>query len=414
MNIYRSHIFCIIVVAIVGILFPDSGYYDLTYGPVSSSQLEHPTISMESEVVLIEPDSNGASINAEFVFFNDGPPTEVTMFFPLTSSGDSTPGLFLDGDYGALSIEELNPADKKAFDKWLYEKYGVNSENPKKETILYKNEVNFRVNVDGVSIPVLHILETEIEDGVWLMESEFTRWKVKFKEGEVKKIDCSYRTPYNTGKFLYEVPILKYILSSGAGWSKSIKSGTITIKRSLSEFDAPLFFLPPDTFYETNGLADTSISYLDSIIAMSDFPPAEVNVSGDIEEITWKFTDYEPEENTILRVYTGLSEFFDEDRKDDFYKDIGLTENKYIPGISLKDGQNFRTAPSVSADLISKRPQLSKGELFNIIGAEGEWWNIRLKDGTEGWIRWRYHDTDTGELYIHASLLGFGWYENYY
>jgi len=398
--------FAIISLIFTGIIFSDAGYYDLLYGPINTSQGEHPTIIMESENVIIEPDYNGAKIEAEFVFYNDGPATEVTMFFPISQSGDSGPGMLTEDMNPDEDIDEINDL--------LYSHYGVNYDNPYKEEIFNDSDTNFQVKVNEVEFPSEYIREKKLEDG-FLTEKIFTRWNVKFAKGEKKTVSYSFKADYYMQKLGYGTPVILYILSSGSGWKGPIGKGTITIHRSLSKFNAPLFFISPTAEFYPYNIDNTTWGYFTELTSIGDIPPAEVSVSDDIEEITWRFSNYEPDSKTVLMIYVGiipenmiLNNFgmLNTFEINELFSVLGLERSKFFPGITLKDEQSFRTEPSISADPVSGRPQLNKGEIFNIIGARGEWWNIELKDGTEGWIRWRFIDPGTGELYIHASLTG--------
>jgi hypothetical protein len=392
--------FAIISLIFTGIIFSDAGYYDLLYRPINTSQGEHPTIIMESENVIIEPDYNGAKIDAEFVFYNDGPATEVTMFFPISEMMNAVGNL----------LDLYSPTDKEFID--AIKKLGVDERILKEKEIvdvINGNDAGFIVKVNNIDIPVDYITEDKLDENYTLTENKFTRWTVNFTGEEKKTITCSFNADYYMQKLGYGTPVISYILSSGSGWKGPIGKGTITIHRSLSKFNVPLFFISPTAEFYPDNIDDTTWGYFTELTSIGDIPPAEVSVSDDIEEITWRFSNYEPDSKTVLMIYVGIiQENMIENTFEinELFSALGLERSKFFPGITLEDGQNFRKEPSISADPASGRPQLNKGEIFNIIGARGEWWNIELKDGTEGWIRWRFVDPDTGELYIHASLTG--------
>lgn len=391
MKICESRYIYISILALFCLLSCDTEYKTLKFEFKDPSQITDRTISVESENALITPHPENVDVETDFTFLNNGPPVEVEMTFPLSESSNQKPGLVLDGEYNAKDISELSPDQRDKYDEYLSSTYGVDTKNPVKETILERDYDDFKVTTGEEQIPVEYVAEIELVNGKYLEKREFTRWKLKFKQGETKKITCQYRIPYYCGEVISETPLLEYPITTG--------DGSITIKRSLTQFNAPLFFLPPGANYELKRDKKSGLDYVESDISIGEIKPAVVKVSDNVEEITWRFEELEPTPESTVRIYVGTTEHF---TGSSAYEEL-YTE--FTPGITLKNGQNFRISPSLSADLVPSRPQLNEGVIFSIVKARGEWWMVRLDDKAEGWIRWRYLDPDTGELYIHASLL---------
>jgi hypothetical protein len=127
-----------------------------------------------------------------------------------------------------------------------------------------------------------------------------------------------------------------------------------------------------------------------------------LEVSGEEETMTWEFGRYEPAPGALMYVEIGN---LIPTMRDLTLEELGLDAGVGTPGETTVDNLNFRTGPDTGAERVDGRPTLSKGTPFAIIDTLGEWWSVRLADGTDGWIRWRYVDPDTGTENVYAEFV---------
>ena len=361
----------------------DAGWYDSRSGGLRSPQ-EHPTISMVSEYVDAQLKLDYIAVTAEFTFVNNGPATEVMMYFPLWES-------YLSIDFDAFD-------NNVEIDDYLTREWNLTLEDPVSETVL-PNPKDFTVEVGDTNVPVELVVKNSLTTNHdKLSKSKYTRWSVSFAEGEEKKVTCKYSAPYAPESFSWKweptsTRIFKYLLYTGGSWAGPIGEGTIIVRRSLSELDGPWVFFASagKSSYDDANEITREVMPPDR---PADIPPASVELSEDEERIVWKFTDYSPGADDWIKVAVNVS---------------GLK------GTSLVDGLKFRTLPSPDADLVEGLAQLSKDLEFKILESDGEWWRVSVfatgvnlgvwRGGYyEGWIRWRYVDPDNGAEYLYATI----------
>ena len=123
-------------------------------------------------------------------------------------------------------------------------------------------------------------------------------------------------------------------------------------------------------------------------------PAAIVSTTNDATKIAWTFTNFEPENDAEVEIFVGRH-----------CGSVSLSEkDQNGPGIVIAKRVYLKTEPSINASAIKKRAKVNEGTSFDVYNSSGEWWYVKLNDGTEGWLRWREVDADTGEERIYAAF----------
>jgi hypothetical protein len=352
---------------------------------------EYPTVTLSSADVDIVLGSETVSVSASFTFVNDGPAAAVAIDYPLVRRGSK------------YDITETNVRDQitRDFGEFpFYEEFvdGPFTDIETRRTLdvshvsddacLGEYGSSFTVGVDGelAAFSLEERLYLYIEEGTpvaWMEDDTTARLNVPFAELEERTITYEYELGYElfTGKIY---PELRYALDPGATWAGDIGEATISVSRPPGGLDRPIWF---------------SADYFGNLA------PATFSYDGDTEVFTWEFDYYDPPEFTELNILLGVPS---EDYQT-FFKDLlgmyGAGLGNRVLGRTLTDNVPFTMRPTPDAEPVRGCPYLPEDTLFVIIGSEGEWWNVRLEGATEGWIRWRYVDTDTGEEFIYAVFL---------
>ncbi|UCE26646.1 MAG: hypothetical protein JSW52_09895 [Candidatus Coatesbacteria bacterium] len=351
---------------------------------------DHPAVTLSSADVDITLGAETVSVSASFTLVNDGPTAEVEVDYPLTRYQYK---YSVEGD-----VREQITRDFGEFDHYdevvdgpfrdIEARRALDPSYITDEKCLSKYGSSFTVSAgsEPVSFSLEERLNLFIEEGTpvaWMEENVAVVLAVPYAENAERKITYEYELGYGlfTGKIY---PELRYVLYPGAAWTGDVDEATVSVKSPPGGFERPIWF---------------SAEYL------GDLAPATISYEGETEVFTWRFEDYDPPEFLELNVTLGLPT----EDYGTFFKDLlgmygGGPGNKVL-GYTITDNVPFITEPSVDAEPVSGRPDLPADTVFVIIRAEGEWWNIRADDATEGWIRWRYVDPDTGEELVYARFV---------
>jgi hypothetical protein len=63
---------------------------------------------------------------------------------------------------------------------------------------------------------------------------------------------------------------------------------------------------------------------------------------------------------------------------------------------------NFRQEPDPNAPRVTGKETLTSGEKVELLEIYGDWYNVDA-GGAWGWVRWRYHDPDTGKTNVYVE-----------
>ncbi len=395
--------------------FANIGNYEVLNGPLGMEQAEHATIVMARENVICTLKKDRVNVKASFTFNNNGPATEAVMYFPVGISSHIRSASSAEHDYG---VNEENPVSERPFSLYRPEateerdiggafQFASNKGEKPFEGVIatittigdplntlnnYETLKNFRVFANGAPVNVEIVERFALTEGPdegdeggsenkaatpYAKQGTIVRWRLYFSEGEKKEVKCEYEVAYYEARYVGRPDVFIYSIRTGKAWAGTIGEGLIEVKYSTEEVDGPVSFSSP-------GL-----------------PPAFVSANADSTTISWTFNDFEPKDKSEIKVLT--------------YRDSGTIvldeEDESIiaglpgaPGVVVSKGVDFKKAPSPKAKALEDRAVLPNGSKFSVIASRGEWWQVRLNDGTEGWMRWRSVDPDTGEERIYAAF----------
>jgi len=390
--------------------YANIGNYEVLSGPLSIGQTEHATIAMACENVICALKRDRVNVEASFTFVNNGPATDATMYFPvgvdfyIRSAGSAS-------RYYAVS--EDNPVSETPF--FLHRpdlidggerlgafQYALRPGDVRPDGVVaaittlgddlnrpgnYDTLKGFRVTANGVPVNI-EIVERVVlaanDEGsgsgdaeVYAKRGTIAKWRLRFREGEKKEVTCEYALPYDVAFYADRPDIFKYSIGTGKGWAGPIGEGIVRVTYSSEELNAPVGCTAP-------GL-----------------PSAIVSTADVFTSITWMFKDFEPENQAEIRVLIGRH--YGNTTPSGEYESTPK-ENRTGPGIVRVDAVPLKSEPSITAPAVDKRPRLKRGTPFHAYESSGEWWYVKLKDGTEGWLRWREVDAATGEEHINAAF----------
>jgi hypothetical protein len=63
---------------------------------------------------------------------------------------------------------------------------------------------------------------------------------------------------------------------------------------------------------------------------------------------------------------------------------------------------NFREEPDTNAPKVTGKETLAAGEKVELLETDGDWYSVDA-GGARGWVRWRYHDPDTGKTNVYVE-----------
>jgi hypothetical protein len=101
--------------------------------------------------------------------------------------------------------------------------------------------------------------------------------------------------------------------------------------------------------------------------------------------LKWNFERLEPEERAAVEVR------------------VGGRNGGGTPAEPLVEPFILRTYLDDPAGIEFTTPYGESNE-FAVLESRGEWWHVKLNDGTEGWLRWREVDAATGEEHVYAAF----------
>jgi hypothetical protein len=353
---------------------------------------ESPNVKLSYADVDIELGAETVSVSASFTFVNDGPAIDVAVDYPLVRREskyvvEGNVREQITGDFGEFTnYEEV--VDGPFTD--IKARRALDVSHISDDACLGKYGSSFAASVDGepATFSLEERLSLYIEEGTpvaWMEDDTVVCLNIPFAEGEGRTVIYEYNLGYEmfTGK-LY--PEFRYALYPGVTWAGDIGEAAISVKRPPDGFDRPIWF---------------SAEYLGNLA------PAIFSYDGDTEVFTWEFDDYDPPEFTEINILLGIPT----EDYGTFLKDLlgmyGAGSGNAVFGRTLTDDVPFVAVPSPGAELIRERTYLPADKVFVIIGSEGEWWNVRSEDATEGRIRWRYVDPLTGEERIYAEFFAY-------
>jgi hypothetical protein len=401
------------LIVFFGAAYGNIGNYEVLNGPLEPGPLEHAAIVMTAETVTCILNNDRVSVDAVFIFFNNGPATEADMYFPVGIQKRDT------GSAGrGFSVSDENPVVERPFFAHRPDlvktpvktggiqfavRPGINPPekyfaaitslgDPLDRLGNYDTLTNFRVLADGVPVnteTVERIVLTEelYEEGEKAEEraggrpygkrGTIVRWRLLLGEGETIEIRCRYEVSYDEARYLGRPDVFKYSIYTGKGWAGPIGEGLIKVIYSSEELGAPVWFAAP-------GLS-----------------PGGVTVSENATTISWFFSDFEPGSDAEVLVLIGRNRGTISTSEEN---ENVCDQFQYGPGIVLAKRVALKTEPSNNSPAVKKGRKLKKKTLFNVYNSVGEWWHVKLNDGTEGWLRWREVNPDTGEERLNAAF----------
>jgi len=384
----------IVTCAAYGTASANVGNYEVLNGPPYLADAEHATVAMARERVTCVLEKDYVNVEATFTFKNDGPATDVKMYFPLGIDSLDMP---------------VNRPSKVDWERY-WDFYGVNAENPVneviitkpfEESVIYVNNREtgggagggvgrtfpwdtelvdlyrgFKASADGEPLRIRTVmrfsLAVEPTEDPYYLERGYTDiiiltreildyWSVPFSAGATRVITCAYRNKYDDPYDTKEIGTFTYPVFTGKGWAGPIGEGEIEISYITDEAPGAVFFSSP-------GL-----------------PPAVTSYSESTTRLTWSFKGLEPEEEAAVNVRVG-----------------GRT-GRGTPAEMLVEPGILKTSLDDSSGIEVTTAYGEKNE-FAVLESRGEWWYVKLNDGAEGWLRWREVDAATGEEHINAAF----------
>ncbi|HEC80552.1 MAG TPA: hypothetical protein ENI43_04765 [Firmicutes bacterium] len=347
-------------------VFPDAGYLgSLMQNPAPAiSQVEHHTIEMVSEDVLIELHSSittnrtddelvedyvYADVIARFVFNNTGKATDVEMFFPLNVMTIFVSQLYMDPAVVPDMIEvmvggeevEIQPLYTAFYDPSMIEEYDMRW----KELSASIEAINTSEPGNGELIHFRNYLFTEKSWGdvpFCCAVALSANWSVHFEEGETIVVECRYTCDL-TSDYAMNTFRFAYPLFTGASWRGDINKGRIVVfpGDDFNWDDLRLytgFYLPePENIGDYNFVMREDVDgFIDVDSMLYSYHDC---VSGFENALVWEFENLEPVIYRLnwLSYYPDLGslgqvpEYFDEDIQVDY--DTHRSGYRDVPGI---------------------------------------------------------------------------------
>ncbi len=313
---------------------------------------EHPDVVMADEFVSIVLGADGAVVNAEFTFRNEGAAQTVSMYFPLESSDT------YNSYYPAARGEKLK------------------AETTTVEEVT-SGEYRFSASVNGTNLRIKVIQEktasirnesrADFIDDIDYYEGSshsdtYAIYEVPFVAGETLTLSIEYQQAYSAisrGEWCQ----MLYLIHTGGSWKGPIGHGIVEVTAG-SDFN-------------WNGVWQyQSVS----------LPPATEKDG----KLVWEFDELEPETQWYMAASMRVMMPWD---------------NQPCWGIVLAEsGINFRSERNNASTRVSAHPVMKDGEFFTIFERQGDWWRVEDEEGNSGWLRWRYVDPDTGKENIYATI----------
>lgn len=363
----------------------DVGWYGDSPGHVTLEGEEHENIVLRNEVVKIGLNGGGpafghVNVKGFFEFYNNGPAKHVIMTYPLYE--DAFPIQRLDGGWvndllTERGLSEENPVNHRVFSRIALDTADFRSGFDSR----IKDYRDIKITVDGLEPLVEFVFRYDL-DGAFLKTNRYVRWPVKFASGETKRVEIAFKNPYErrggfgAGWYHYD---FEYPLYTGGTWAGPIGNGTITVSYEEDTVGGPIFFQAPGC------------------------PSAEVNVKNGKTEIKWSFLSFEPPPNALIKIVKGAPDHFIRPTDSSVARAIGL-EVDGEPAIILTPNIALKTGADDEAPNVAGYGELPQRTPIAVKSSRGEWWLVRLNDGTEGWLRWRAVDPDTGEELVYARF----------
>ncbi len=370
----KRHIVVLFLLVIFSLVaLADSGSYgsDFSnpqpYNPHEHEEKpEHPDVVMADEFVSIVLGADGAVVNAEFTFRNEGLAQTVSMYFPLESSSDANgyilgePGKGLDG-----LEEELTSLER------------ISNEDYEFTALVNGTNLEVKILEEGT-----HVLYSEYPgdfDYSRNMEAYFSNhytdiyaiYEIPFDAGETLTLSVEYQQSYSAPKHADWCQML-YPIHTGGSWKDPIGHGIVEVTAG-SDFD-------------WNGAWQyQSVS----------LPPATEKDG----KLIWEFSELEPEKDSIWGTCVRVMMPWGYKELDGVWGML-LGDNQPCWGIVLAEsGINFRSERNNTSARVSAHTVMKEGEFFTISRRQGDWWRIEDEEGNSGWLRWRYVDGDKENIY---------------
>ncbi|MCD4734181.1 SH3 domain-containing protein [bacterium] len=301
---------------------------------------EHPDVVMTDEFVSIVLGAEGAVVNSEFTFHNEGTAQTVPMYFLLES--DNRYNMIDEDEYGGepkvTTIEDISNADYNFFATVSGKEYPVQVSI--ESTIVYTSE--------------------ESEPGYYYTQEyshSYALYEIPFEAGETLTLSVKYWQRYSGPNFA-DWWHMYYKIHTGGSWKGPIGHGIVEVTAG-SDFN-------------WNGVWQyQSVS----------LPPATEKGG----KLVWEFDELEPERDSIWGTCIRVMMPFD---------------NQPCWGIVLvESGINFRSERNNTSARVAAHPVMKEGEYFTIFERQGDWWRVEDEEGNPGWLRWRYVDGDKENIY---------------
>ena len=362
----------------------DIGWYGDSPGRITLEGEEHGNIILENEVVTIVLKSGGvmsSSIDVEgrFEFYNSGRETHVMMAYPLSEDEffREPPSTFVDDLMAKYGVSSDKPVSYRVFTRTALDTADFRSGFDS----LIKNYRDIEVTIDGVQVEVEFVIRDALESNSF-KTSRYVRWPVKFAAGETKCVEIAFTSPYERkggyGASWYHYDF-EYPLYTGRTWAGPIGKGTITAVYEEDTIGGPVFFQSPGC------------------------PAAEVKSTNGTTEIKWSWRDFEPPEDARIKITKGAPGHFNQPEITSIGRAIGLKADGE-PAVTLNEDITLKTEPAENAAGVEASRGLPLRTPLGVQSSRGELWYVKLNDGTEGWLRWREVDPDTGEERIYARF----------
>jgi hypothetical protein len=326
----------------------DSGSYGSDFSnpqpfKPGEEKIEHPDVVMADEFVSIVLGADGAVVNAEFTFRNEGAAQMVPMYFPLSSGG------------GMHMVDEEDYSGKR-------ESITISE--------VSNNEFQFTASANEVRLDCRVILEESVvvnpdyyvpDYGIYegsIYYQTYAIYKVPFVAGETLMLRVEYHQQYDAPKNA-DWCQMYYPIHTGGSWKGPIGHGIVEVTAG-SDFN-------------WNGAWQYLTEYL---------PPA-VEKDG---KLVCEFDELEPNEYASVIVMMPW-------------------DNQPCWGIAIASGGiNFRSERNNTSARVSAHTVMKEGEFFTIFERQGDWWRVEDEEGNSGWLRWRYVDPDTDTENIYAAI----------
>jgi hypothetical protein len=359
----------------------DIGWYGDSPGHITLEGEENPSIALISEVVLLElkgsdPTMGYVNVKGCFDFYNEGPAARVMMAYPLSEDeffGESSDTFIRDlmEDRG---VSKAKPVSYRVFNRKALGTADFRSGFDAQ----IRDYRDIEVTVDGGQTEVEFVFRDALESNSF-KTSRYVRWPVDFAAGQTKRVEIAFKNPYErkggygASQFHYN---FEYPLYTGRTWAGPIGEGTITVVYEEDTISGPIFFQSPGC------------------------PAAHVESENGETEITWSWHDFEPPENARIKTVKGSPYHWP---GSSVAQAIDL-EVQGEPAITLTEDIALKVEPAEDAADVEGVREFPLRTPFGVQSSRGEWWHVKLNDGTEGWLRWREVNPDTGEERLNAAF----------